>query len=127
MTATDLKAPRLDLGAEVEAVPYGPGEGLPVFISPRDPRLARDQDAALAWLAQMRDPLDALIVQAGGVVLRGFPFPDTAAFNRVIDPYPDVPFGYSGGATTRGQIAGRAFEATRAPPDFRIMLHQEMA
>jgi len=115
------------LGPRVEATPYGPGKGLPVFITPRDARLRDDQDAALAWLAEQREALEALITDVGGIVLRGFPFPDTAAFNRVIEPFPDVPFGYSGGATTRGQIAGRAFEATRAPQDFRIMLHQEMA
>ena len=114
-------------GAGVEIAPYGPGNGLPVFIKPTDRRLSADPDAALGWLAENRAALDHLIIQAGGVVLRGFPFPDTAAFNRVVDPYPDVPFGYSGGATTRGNIAGRVFEATRAPADFRLMLHQEMA
>ncbi len=128
MAATlKLETPRQTFGGSVELTPYEKGAGLPVFIAPRDPMLKRDIGTALAWMAEHRDAIDALVIAAGGVVFRGFPFPDTAAFNRVVDPYPDVPYGYSGGATTRGNIAGRAFEATRAPPDFRLMLHQEMA
>jgi alpha-ketoglutarate-dependent taurine dioxygenase len=124
---SEATRPSARLGADIRAEPYGSGGGLPVFLSPRNPLLAQDLDAVLGWIDEQREALDLLVDTAGAVVLRGFPFTDTAAFSQLVARYPDMEFGYSGGATTRGVIAGRVFEATRSPPDFRIMLHQEMA
>jgi len=115
------------LGPEVAYEPYGPGRGLPLFITPIDPALGRDLDAAVTWLQDRQEALDALLCEAGAVVLRGFPFHDSAAFNRAIAHYPDMQFGYMGGATPRNNIQGRAYEATRAPAASKLAFHQEMA
>src|SRR5690606_35738830 len=114
-------------GPEVTLTPYGPGQGLPVFITPHDPRLASDLDHAAAWLRDRQEALDAYLTEVGAVVLRGFAFRDTAGFNAAVAHYPDMPHGYTGGATPRSAIQGRAFEATRAPAAAKLMFHQEMA
>jgi alpha-ketoglutarate-dependent taurine dioxygenase len=115
------------LGPEVACEPYAPGRGLPLFVTPRDRALAHDLDAAVAWLRERQDAFDALLCDAGALVLRDFAFRDTAGFNRAVEHYPDMEFGYLGGATPRSNISGRAFEATRAPAASKLAFHQEMA
>ena len=118
---------RKALGPEVACEPYAPGRGLPLFVTPLDPALAHDLEAAAAWLRERQEVLDELLCDAGALVLRGFAFRDTAGFNRAVAHYPDMEFGYMGGATPRANISGRAFEATRAPAAAKLMFHQEMA
>ncbi len=101
--------------------------GLPAFIEPRRDILKNDLAAALDWVTTRRKELDALQVIVGAIVLRGFPFPETNAFNALVDLFPSTAFDYAGGATPRASVAGKVFEATRAPPDMKIVLHQEMA
>jgi alpha-ketoglutarate-dependent taurine dioxygenase len=101
--------------------------GLPYFISPSGGRLAADLPAAVAWVSDHREALDDLLIDVGAFVLRGFPVADTEAFDRLMASYTSAPIDYSGGATVRSAIAGRVYEATRAPADLIIPLHQEMA
>jgi len=115
------------LGPRVRLTPYSAGNGLPVFVEPTDSVIAEDTQAACAWLREHQEVIDAYLTDVGAIVLRGFAFPDTAAFNAAVEHYPDMPHGYVGGATPRANISGRAFEATRAPGDAKLMFHQEMA
>lgn len=99
----------------------------PLFIQAVAEPLKHNLDAAVDWISTQRPTLDKLIVEAGAVVLRGFPIKTTEAFDRLASLYPSTAFDYAGGATPRAPIAGRVFEATQAPPTMKITLHQEMA
>jgi len=101
--------------------------GLPLILKPLDGSpLASDPAAVQAWFAEHHGALEAMLPTFGGVVLRGFAVPDTAAFNVLLAGYETDPHGYSGGLTPRKNIAGKVFEASRVPPDQKIILHQEM-
>jgi alpha-ketoglutarate-dependent taurine dioxygenase len=119
--------PAADIGPEVSCEPYALGEGLPLFITPATAELGGDLDAAIDWLRDRQEAFDQLLCEVGAVVLRDFPFHDTAAFGRAIDHYPDMAFGYLGGATPRQAVQGRVFEATRAPAQAKLTFHQEMS
>lgn len=101
--------------------------GLPLILEPADGSpLTSDRIAVQAWFAEHHVTLEALLPTFGGVVLRGFAVPDTAAFNALLGGYETDPHGYSGGLTPRKNISGKVFEASRVPPDQKIILHQEM-
>ena len=119
--------PNLATGPGVTAEAYGPGQGLPLFLTAVDPAHRQDLDAAVAWLQDRQTALDDLLCEVGAVVLRDFAFRNTDGFGRAIDHYPDLAFGYLGGATPRAAIQGRVFEATRAPAEAKLTFHQEMA
>ena len=124
----DLKTANLkggDLPGEVTHRPYD-AYGLPLMIEPASPALAKDPLAVQSWFAEHHRRLEALLPTYGGVVLRGFAIPDTAAFNAMIQCYDTDPNGYAGGLTPRKNIAGKVFEASRVPADQKIILHQEM-
>ena len=112
---------------DVVTTPFPNGGGLPLFIQPRNDLLSSSLDAAIEWVGANRPAIDALMHAYGAVVLRGFPFWTTAAFQRVLDHYDYADFDYSGGASPRGQIDGKVFEATHAPAEALLGMHQEMA
>jgi alpha-ketoglutarate-dependent taurine dioxygenase len=121
------------VNVKVSALPPGviwgffDDHGLPLILEPEPGSpLASDPAAAQAWYAEHHGRLEALLPTYGGVVLRGFAIPDTAAFNAMIAGYDTDPHGYSGGLTPRKNISGKVFEASRVPPDQKIILHQEM-
>ncbi|MBV9510691.1 MAG: TauD/TfdA family dioxygenase [Caulobacteraceae bacterium] len=116
-----------NLGEAVVCEAYGPGAGLPLFVSPLTTSLQKDSEAAAQWVRAHEAALDDILHDVGAVVLRGFAFPDTRGFARAIDHYPEMAFGYAAGAAPRANIQGRVFEATRSPPEVSIPLHQEMA
>ncbi len=101
-------------------------ESLPLFIRPLDGAIVT-YDEALEWFLAHRPVLDELVTIVGGVVLRGFPIRTSAEFSGLAAPYPEPEFGYSGGATPRKDIEGRAYEATQLPPEGYLHLHQEMS
>lgn len=109
------------------AAPYEPGAGLPVFVEPTDARLRDDPARVAAWFAEHRVAIEALTSDVGAVVLRGFGVSETHHFGALVEHYPSPEFGYTAGATPRRAIEGKVFEATNAPPQFKIQLHQEMA
>jgi hypothetical protein len=111
----------------VQTYGYESGDGLPLFVEPESPGTFEDIAAVTRWFAKHRPQIDALATDVGAVVLRGFPIHTTADFNAVVADYPTPTFGYSGGATPRALIAGRAYEATQAPATMQMKLHQEMA
>lgn len=115
-----------ELGQSVRAT-LNTGTTLPVFIETVDPGLAKDIDNASDWVAECRHELDKILLTHGAYVLRNFPVVDTASFDSIIDSYDSAAMDYSGGATLRGTVAGRIYEATRVPAEMRLPLHQEMS
>jgi alpha-ketoglutarate-dependent taurine dioxygenase len=119
-----LKAPDLPPGVTHH---FHPPHGLPLVLEPvAGSSLRSDPAAVQAWYAEHHGSLETLLQGAGAVMLRGFAIPDTAAFNAMIEGYDTDPHGYAGGLTPRKNIAGKVFEASRVPPDQKIILHQEM-
>ncbi|MDO7842298.1 TauD/TfdA family dioxygenase [Sphingomonas immobilis] len=114
------------LGDEVALTPFGTAP-LPVFVQPRVEALRADIGALADWFRTNRPALDQLLVDAGAIVLRGFAVEDTAAFGRVVDCFAPTDFGYLAGASPRAQLAPRVFEATSAPAEAVLGMHQEMA
>src|SRR3546814_637490 len=100
--------------------------GLPLIVAPATPSLTKDPIAVQSWFEEHHRTLEDLLPIHGGVVLRGFAIPDTAAFNAMIERYDTDPMGYAGGLTPRSNISGKVFEASRVPADQKIILHQEM-
>ena len=113
--------------AQVRTYPYEEGNGLPLFIEPATDALRTDPAAVAAWFAEHRPILDRLSTEIGAIVLRGFPLHETKDFGALIDDYPTPEFGYSAGATPREGIEGKVYEATHAPAQHKLKLHQEMA
>jgi hypothetical protein len=111
----------------VDITPYGPGDGLPLFIQPADPQLSEDFAAFRAWFRDSEGAIDALLSEVGALVFRGFPVASTEDFGAAIGHYSEPSFGYIAGSAPRRPLAGKVFEATSAPSTMRIYLHQEMA
>jgi alpha-ketoglutarate-dependent taurine dioxygenase len=113
----------------VRGTGYGPGNGFPCFIVAADPQLRQDPDAVVAWHKANRLALDQLITRVGAIVLRDFAVTGTAIFDRLAEDYPEPQFGYTAGGSPRAAIPGasRAYEATRAPSNLKLPLHQEMS
>jgi alpha-ketoglutarate-dependent taurine dioxygenase len=107
--------------------PYGPGEGLPLFVQPAEAPLRDDAAAARAWFFAQREAIEALLPEAGALVFRGFPLWTTAAFAAWMEAFEAPGFDYTGGAAPREAIAQRVFETTRVPAEQVLGLHQEMA
>lgn len=116
----------LDTSGDTVRVDVRPG-GLPAMIRPLDPQLATDLDAFVAWFRDRKELLDELACRHGALLLRGFPLRTTADFAMAIDHYPTDDLTYVGGATQRGQIAPRVYEATASGKEIHLTLHQEMA
>lgn len=102
-------------------------EGYPTFVRPRLAGGFPDAASFRHWLIEREQQLDELLSEVGAIVFRGFPIHGTTDFGALIDHYPSDAMGYSGGAATRSNIAGKVFEATRMPADMKLPLHQEMA
>jgi len=122
-----LRPPIAALDDSVVVTPFAPGEGLPLFLQPRDDDLKTSPEAVRAWFNAHRPALDALLPQAGALVLRGFAVPDTQAFGELVASYESMQFGYTAGASPRAQLAPRVFESTHAPAGRVLGMHQEMS
>jgi alpha-ketoglutarate-dependent taurine dioxygenase len=112
---------------DVVMTAYGPGNGLPMFVQPRNTRLRDDFDAARSWFESHQTSFDELIAQHGALVFRGFPIWDTAAFAAMTAHYESPRFGYTGGSSPRERISAHIYEATHTPAQDVLMMHQEMA
>lgn len=99
----------VDLGIDPEYVQF------PVFIEAVQEELKSSTTAAVRWVESNMPKLDALIIDAGAVVLRGFAFADSTDFNRFIDLYPGTSFGYEGGGSPRGVAEGKALHTSYLP------------
>ena len=113
------------LGPDVQCHELSPGRP-PLFIEPKGDAL-RDQVRFRAWVESVRPVLDVLIVNHGGIVLRGFPIARTEDFSHFISLFPSFDSGYAGGRAPRKAISGKVMEATRLASSVRLALHSEMA
>ncbi len=114
-----------DFSAEVRLSVPRPGYP-PVFVEPVDDALL-DRENFLQWLVRRQHDLDNLVVEHGGIVLRGFPVRTTDDFNDLVALFPSYQGGYRGGASPRRRLASRVLESTALASHLKITLHSEMA
>lgn len=112
---------------DAELTPFEHGAGLPLFVQPTNPRLTSDAGYFRDWYWDHAARIDELLDEVGAIVFRGFAMRNTGEFDRLVANYDSMASGYSGGATPRGQLSMRVFEATSTPARVQIALHQEMA
>ncbi|MEI9928471.1 MAG: TauD/TfdA family dioxygenase [Sphingomonas sp.] len=121
-TAATIESEDLGKGVRCWSLPQG---GPPLFIS--CPEGIDAPDAMAEWIMQHRAALDRLILQHGGIVLRGFPLVTALDFERITRVFPAYEPGYVGGASPRGKVVGNVMQATQLGPEVAIPQHQEMA
>jgi hypothetical protein len=124
-TAIDVDTVQSSLGRGVRVTSWRGGP--PYFIEPDTSSGTTDLAHARDWIDDHRPTLDGLLLSVGAFVLRGLPVHGTAEFDWVMSSYANAPIDYTGGSSPRSSLAGRVYEATSAPPNLVIPLHQEMA
>lgn len=115
------------LDGAVVTTPYQPGNGFPLFLQPTEPSLSDDPSAARAWFNSNRDALEALLVDAGALVFRGFAVRSSREFSDLMGEYFEPRrTGYVGGAAVRKELVEKVYETSNAGPERTISMHQEM-
>ena len=117
------KAP--DLGEQVKTWLLSTGAP-PLFIEAK-PSAFPSVEASIDWIDSNQSLLDALLIDFGAIVFRGFAFKTADDFDRFVSRYEQYSDGYVAGASPRSSVVGNVMEATRLAPRFLIWLHQEMA
>lgn len=102
------------------------GSSVPLFIEAYQGAFDSLQ-TALVWVEKNRTVLDRLILDHGGIVLRGLPIASAQDFNQIIELFPRYEGGYAGGATPRNKVYGQVMESTRLEASLKITLHSEMS
>jgi len=106
---------------------FAPANGGPPLFIQHDESQALSIDALIAWIGARRAVFDRLILEHGGIVMRGFPVVTVADFDRLIGLFPAYDSGYAAGMSPRQKVTGKVLESTRMAEDFKIILHSEMA
>ncbi|RYD84883.1 MAG: hypothetical protein EOP84_04245 [Verrucomicrobiaceae bacterium] len=127
MTRAAVMNQRLDLESDIGVTVTSLGPGSPCRIEPVNDDLRSDPGAPSEWVRENKAILDALLVEAGAILFRGFRLDDAAAFGAFFSAYGDHVGGYVGGTSPRDRIVGRVMESTVVPADRVIPIHQEMA
>jgi len=127
----DIAAPGKLVGVPVEGLGPAASAALPAAGAPP---LFIEHDGSLPgfeqfleWSRDRRDLLDRLILQYGGIVLRGFPIESAGEFNRFANLFPIYENGYAGGMAPRRHVTGDVLESTYLTEGFKLSLHSEMA
>ena len=80
------------------------------------------------YFSEVALDIHAQLLSEGAVVIRGAKrCRDPGEFEKAIGALGFQTRDYVGGSSPRSTIHGRVMEATRTPPDWSIILHQEMA
>ncbi|MBD3759629.1 TauD/TfdA family dioxygenase [Rhizorhabdus sp.] len=98
----------------------------PLFIEAKADAFP-DVPSAIEWVGAHREALDALILEHGGIVLRGLPIESAADFNALVHNFPLYKPGYVAGMSPRKKVKEDVLESTRLDKNFKIQLHSEMA
>lgn len=83
--------------------------------------------AAPALAAAVRDLVDAVLPEHGGVLLRGLPLADKAGFEELVAGLGYRPAGYQGGIAVRKNDSGLALNASQEDCRITLSPHNEMA
>jgi alpha-ketoglutarate-dependent taurine dioxygenase len=113
------------LGPDVDT--WIAGEGVPPLFIERKGKTLESLEALIAWADEHREALDALIIEYGGIMLRGFAVTTADDYGRLMDVFPSYQAGYVGGMSPRKAVSGKVLESTRMDQTAKIPLHSEMA
>lgn len=84
-------------------------------------------DEFCSWLAGIGGSLPAVLANYGAIILRGTGVCQAADFQRAVEPVLPKLRDYVGGTSPRQHVVGKVMTATQLPPDWSVLLHQEMA
>lgn len=99
----------------------------PIALSPNE-QLAKSSAAALSWMKENGEKLRTVMLEHGGILLRGFPLSGAAQFEESIDAAGFEEMPYVGGAAPREVVTQRrVLTANESPPEQPIPFHHEMA
>lgn len=107
-----------------ESRPDNPG-GLvfPLGLAPASTAEPLSLDGALAWARAHTAEVEAALLAHGGLLLRGFPLDDAAAFGALMRALGVAPKPYVGGAAVRHVVTGDVFTSNESPPAEVIPFH----
>jgi alpha-ketoglutarate-dependent taurine dioxygenase len=101
-------------------------EQLPLVMEPRDPSMTLDELKTI--LRDNNSYFRKILLQSGGILLRGFAINDIDAFSAIVETLNLGKFvDYIGGDSPRDKIKGGVYTSTEAPPSFKIPLHNELS
>jgi alpha-ketoglutarate-dependent taurine dioxygenase len=100
---------------------------IPLLFIERRATAMNTAEEFLTWASASRAELDRLILEYGGILLRGVPIATATRFNEFIGVFPNYQPGYVGGGSPRNAIEGKVLESTRYDETLKIPLHSEMA
>jgi alpha-ketoglutarate-dependent taurine dioxygenase len=98
------------------------GRALPLLASPG----VSDLDLP-AWAAESRDRIDEQLLQAGGILFRGFGIASIEEFERLCAALSPALMDYSERSTPRSEVSGKVYTSTEYPADQEIPLHNELS
>ncbi|MET0266311.1 MAG: TauD/TfdA family dioxygenase [Duganella sp.] len=102
--------------------PAAQNSALPVLLTPH----TTGCDLASLWQDQ-REYIDAMLLQAGGVLLRGFEVASVAAFQEFARGYGHALLNYEFASTPRSAVSAGVYTSTEYPAHQHIPLHNEQA
>ncbi|MEE2752170.1 MAG: TauD/TfdA family dioxygenase [Myxococcota bacterium] len=102
------------------------GEAFPRVLSPKQAEPGLPE--TLAWLQENQDSLRAQLLDAGAILLRGFPIRKPGDFDAVVQAAGFLGMPYVGGAAPRTDVLkGRVLTTNESPPSEPIPFHHEMS
>lgn len=121
-----LESAQKAFGDRVKVSQPFPGKP-PLWVEPVDANLRSDITQAATWMDAHHDAIEDALLNFGGILWRGFPAKGPDDFASLMNSWQPFSKGYTAGTSERKVVKGNVMESTRTPPEYRILLHQEMA
>lgn len=77
------------------------------------------------WLAKNKEAVETLLLEAGGILFRGFALQTVTDFEHAARAFAGQLLNYSERSSPRSQVQGRVYTSTDYPPNQPIFLHNE--
>jgi alpha-ketoglutarate-dependent taurine dioxygenase len=111
---------RMSSGEEVNIQTPTDGTALPIIIRPEIRGIN-----LCGWATLARGQIDALLLQHGAILFRGFDVTSGEEFKRFIEGVSDRPLPYLERSSPRTLVEGNIYTSTEYPPEHSIFLHCE--
>lgn len=102
------------------------GNPLPLVLRPEPGPSAQTVDL-VEIVSEHKDLLINELMIHGGLLFRGFPVPDEAAFQKVAQAYLGELKPYVEGQSPRTKVGDNVYTSTEFPAQFRVTLHNELS
>ncbi len=101
-------------------------EQLPLVVAP-ELNSEGGLDSQCEWITDERDWIEKILLQHGGVLLRGFALHTPADFERICRLIDPQLLNYAGGDSPREAVTGKVYTSTEYPAHLEIPLHNELS